>query len=195
MLDNIIELLAELLIENDEEKILDRDIIIFGLSSVIELSINILTTFLLGYLFGALLESIVFLLSLSFLRSYTGGYHCKKSFSCYCVSSGTVILSLTIHKFFSTSYLLVLGLSGLLISIPLILIFAPMPSFNKPIDKIEQIYYRKKAISHLCIECILSIVLWILGLYGYAFMICFGIIVTGTAIFIQILTSYHPFSS
>ena len=46
----------------------DNNVIVYGLSAGIEPVFNIITKILLGFLFGLVLESLVFLLSFSVLR-------------------------------------------------------------------------------------------------------------------------------
>ena len=70
--------LADLLVENGTSDSEYRDIIAYGLSMAIEYAFNIATTITLGVLFNRVLESLVFLCAFSFLRTYAGGYHCKK---------------------------------------------------------------------------------------------------------------------
>lgn len=86
------EKLADVLVKNDLTKGQDKDVLVYGLSVGTEIAFNIITTVVLGFMFGLELESLVFLGSFSFIRTYAGGYHCKKAMNCYLMSSAVIIL-------------------------------------------------------------------------------------------------------
>ncbi|NCC15451.1 MAG: hypothetical protein EOM28_03765 [Clostridia bacterium] len=177
--------LADVLIKNEIAKGQNKDVIVFGLSTGIELAFNIITTVVLGIMFGLVLESLIFLGSFSFIRTYAGGYHCEKAINCYIMSSAIVVLVLFVVKFTPRDYILILSIVLLVVSVPILLKIAPIEASNKPLDKDEFSYFRKKTILHLCIEAILILGLFVLSLYKFAFLICLGLGISGGLIFMQ----------
>ena len=180
-----IEKLAVFLMKNENNPKIDKEIIVYGLSSAIQHGLSIITTLVIGLLFGLALESIVFLISFSFIRSYAGGYHCEKAINCYLMSSGLIALILAIVRFTASEYMLIASMIILLISVPVILKLAPIGATNKPLDEVEQKYYRKKTIIHLCIECAIIFILFIVELHSFAFIVCLGIMVSAKVVFLQ----------
>ncbi len=55
----------------------NRETINYGLSTGIELILNLITTLAIGLILDMVLESVVFVLSFAFIRMYAGGYHLK----------------------------------------------------------------------------------------------------------------------
>jgi accessory gene regulator B len=177
--------LADVLPESGKCENEDREIIIYGLSSAIELGVNIITTIILGFLFGLILESLIFLISFSFLRTYAGGYHCQKAINCYLMSSGIVALVLAIIKFTPIECMIIIGVAMLLVSVPILLKLAPVGTPSKPLDVDERKHNRKKTINHLFIECVVIPFLFFVGLHSFAFLICLGIMLSSWLVFIE----------
>lgn len=174
--------LVDMFIEKEICKNEDKEIIIHGLTSGIELIFNILTTIILGFIFGLVIESLVFLISFSFIRTYSGGYHCKSAINCYLFSSMVVVLVLFIVKSTDIEYILIISMIMLLISIPIIFNFAPVETATKPLDDIERKYFRNKVILHLCIELIVLTILLLFKLYILEYIVCLGIMVSAILI-------------
>ena len=172
------EKLANMLIEKEISKDEDKEIIIYGLSTGIELLFNIITTLALGFIWGLVFESILFLFSFSLIRTYAGGYHCQKAINCYFFSSGIVILVLAIVKFTPSKYILKISIFILLISVPVILKLAPVETPTKLLDEMEKKYFRKKTVLHLSVESIVITILYISKLTSFAYLICLGIMVS-----------------
>jgi accessory gene regulator B len=55
----------------------NRETINYGLSTGIELILNLITTLAIGLILDMVLESVVFVLSFAFIRMYADGYHLK----------------------------------------------------------------------------------------------------------------------
>lgn len=179
------QIFTDLLIEKEICKNEDREIIIHGLTAGTELILSILTTVLLGLIFDLVVESIVFLISFSFIRMYAGGYHCKKASSCYIMSSATVVLAMIIVNITPTWYMLPISLLILLVSIPIVLKLAPVSATNKPLDEVDKQHFRKIAIRNLVVECLIIVTLIITGLDTFAFVMSLGIMTTAVVVVLQ----------
>ncbi len=185
MLIKQIEKITDVMIKEGISKCDDKEVIIYGLCTGIEIFFNIITTIVLGSLFGLIFESLVFLISFSIIRTYAGGYHCQKAVNCYFFSSGIVVLVLSIIKFIPKEYTLIVSTVLLLFSIPTLLKIAPVETLNKPLDEKERKHYHQKTSMYLSIEFIIFIVLLLIELHNFAFTICLGIVVSALLAFLQ----------
>jgi len=181
--------IADVLIEKGISKSVDKAVVVYGLSVGVELICNIITTLCLGFLFGLILESVVFLISFSFIRTYVGGYHCQKAINCYLMSNGIVGLILAIIKLMPNKEIIPVYIVLLIISIIIILKFAPVETITKTLDEKEQRHYYKKTVLHLGIECGVISILFLLGAHSLAFIVCLGIMVSAGLVFFQICYS------
>ena len=176
---------VDILIKKNIVKNEDKDIIIYGLSVGNELFINVATTIILGVIFDLILESIVFLLAFACIRTYAGGYHCKKALNCYFMSSGILVLVLLITKYIPKECIFIISIILLIVSVPYIIKFAPMGIDNKPLDHMEHIYFRKKVYLHLYIEVFVITILFLVSLEKFAFLVSLAIFISGALLFMQ----------
>ena len=177
MLSKQIEKFADVIVENKLSKTQDKEIIIYGLTTGLELLFNIFTTIILGFVFGLVLESLVFLISFSLIRTYAGGYHCIKAVNCYLFSSTIVILVLSIVKFTPNEYIFTISIVSLLFSIPILLKFMPVDTKTKSLDDEEKKYFRKKAVVNLIVETCIIVVSFYFKQYNWGYIFCLSIIV------------------
>ena len=126
--------LEELLIEKEISKSEDKDLIVYGLCTGIEVCFNIITTIVLGFLFEMVIESLVFFLSFSLIRTNAGGYHCQKAINCYLLSSGIVTLVLAMVRFTPKEFTHIVGVIILIISILILIRLAPVGTLTKPLE-------------------------------------------------------------
>lgn len=173
-----IEQLADVIIENKLSKTNDREIIIYGLTTGIEIIFNIFTTMILGFIFGLVFESLVFLIAFSMIRTYAGGYHCVKAINCYLFSSTIVILVLSIVKFTPDKYVFIISVILLILSLPILLKFMPVDTKTKSLDVDEKKYFRKKAVTNLLIEIVIIIALFYISKYSLGYVVSLSIMVT-----------------
>lgn len=184
MLSNQMTQIAVGMVNKEIIRAEDKEIVAHGLKAGVQLLFNILTTIIMGLVFGLAFESLIFLISFSLIRTYTGGYHCKKAINCYFFSSGIVIMVLTVAKFTPTRFIPVISLLMLLLSLLILLKLAPVETSTKPIDEVEKNVFRKKAIIHLIIECAVITILFALSLHSFYYIVCLGISVSGFLVFI-----------
>lgn len=184
MLNRGIGNLADLLMENQTNPNVDKDIIVYGLNSAIQQGISMITAILLGWLFGLTLEVIVFMVSFTLIRTYAGGYHCKKAVNCYIASSGVIVGVLAIVKFIPSVFVLGICFTVLALSISILYKIPPVETSTKPLDEIEKKYYQKKKLIYLLVETVVIFFLLSINLYSFALIICLGILVSLVVVFI-----------
>ncbi len=170
--------LTDFLVEKELCKVEDKELVVHGLCGGIELIFNIITTFVLGMAFGMVIKSFVFLIFYSFIRTYAGGYHCKKALHCYCVSSFVVVAVLIAVRVTPVFYMVRINFAMLLISIPVILKFAPVGTPTKMLEAEETEYFRKKVRRNLLVECVAIAILLYFEMYDYAYVVGLGVFVS-----------------
>lgn len=120
----------------------DREIYVYGLTQLFRTLLNLFTTVIIGFCMGMLLESIVFVICLMFIRSYSGGYHSNSPLRCYIISVIAVIMALgSIKLSVWNEYSSVLVM---VISNGILLLYAPIGHRNKQLEDIEVLVYKRR---------------------------------------------------
>ena len=140
------EALSEKIITNmikSGESIEDcREVYVYGLTQLFRTLLNLFTTVIIGFCMGMLLESIVFVICLMFIRSYSGGYHSNSPLRCYIISVIAVIMALgsiklSVWNEYSSVLVMVIW-NGIL------LLYAPIGHRNKQLEDIEVLVYKRR---------------------------------------------------
>lgn len=161
------------LVANDIIKEQEKEIYSYGLYQGLLIVINILTTIAIGFLFAMVVESVLFMVAYIPLRSYGGGYHAKTQLRCYFVSIILIILSLSLLKFITIRWIIILGVSG--VSGGIVYLLAPVEDKNKPLDQMEYTIYEKKSRSILLVEMLAILLLYLLGFKKISLVISISI--------------------
>ncbi|MGP1433628.1 MAG: accessory gene regulator ArgB-like protein [Peptoanaerobacter stomatis] len=140
------EALSEKIITNiikSGESIEDcREVYVYGLTQLFRTLLNLFTTVIIGFCMGMLSESIVFVICLMLIRSYSGGYHSDSPIRCYLISVIAVIMALgSIKLSVWNEYSSVLVM---VISNGILLLYAPIGHRNKPLEDIEVLVYKRR---------------------------------------------------
>lgn len=72
----------------------DIDIYAYACEAVLALLVNILVCLVIAFLFGRVMEGLVFISGFALLRRYTGGYHAKSHFACIMIFSIVVVCAM-----------------------------------------------------------------------------------------------------
>lgn len=116
---------------------------IYGLEITISVLTSYLSVLIIGLFMGMVWESLVFLFLFVLLRRFAGGFHFSSQIACYtftCIISATVLLVIKCvvgNVIIYSSIMLVSSLT--------LLILSPVPSIEKPLDRVEKIVYRRIA--------------------------------------------------
>ena len=134
----------------------DKELYAYGFDMLLTVSLNIISTIIIGLLFGMVFESIAFLVAYIPLRSYAGGYHARTPLRCYIISLLLIVLILLTLRLIRESVLALFVLStiGTIICVTI----SPVEDVNKPLDEAEIKVYRKKAMIILAAEIIILII-------------------------------------
>jgi len=121
----------------------DKVLYVYGLKQGLLIVANMLTIVSIGYLFGLVWQSIVFMAAYFPLRSFAGGYHVRTPLRCYWLSILLVVVEFgAIRYFYWTETLMFMML---LLSGSIIFFYSPTEDSNKPLDTVEVVVYKKRA--------------------------------------------------
>ncbi|MDE5780575.1 MAG: accessory gene regulator B family protein [Lachnospiraceae bacterium] len=177
MFKNISEKITNQLLRTDVIEYDDFEIYQFGLEQLLSTGLNILTTIILGIVVGEFWKGILFVFAFMMLRTYAGGYHSSTTLRCYLLTVSIIAAVLSVIKYVRIDSFICIGL--LIISSVIILVLTPVESKNKPLDSIECVVYRRKAVIIWCIETMCTIVFMAIGFKEAAISIIMGFIVLG----------------
>lgn len=165
----------------------NKEIYMYGLECYILKIIHIGIFLSIGLLTDTFLNTIIFLIAYSLLRTYAGGYHANSLRKCFLFS---IIISITVVL---TSYFLarievpnIYNISLLIISLFVVGKFAPADTEKKRHDLLEKKVYKRKVNVILIICILLIIVSRLIKLYWVADAITLGIVIEAVMIIIQL---------
>lgn len=154
--NNIVEWMLNNQIIEENKSVICR----WGISHILDTLFNIITFLFIGLLFKMPIETVVFTIGYIPLRIYSGGYHAKTPFRCWCVSNMLLVISLLIvqnaEKYFNVFCILSL------ISVAILIILMPVEDLHKPLDQNERKKYKKYGIMILAVEVCASVVLFLM---------------------------------
>ena len=131
------------------------EVYMYGVEQILINLFNILTALTIGFLFGEILVSVVYVIAFASLRLYAGGYHASTPMRCYALTVASIIVVLLAVKYVSFSVFCLISL--FIMSSNVILLLAPVDTMNKRLDEVEHIHYRKRAIIVWAVECLIAI--------------------------------------
>lgn len=140
----------------------DKELYSYGLCQGMIMIANMLTTLVIGLVFGMLWQSVIFTIAYMPLRSYAGGYHARTQFLCNIFSVLLTIAVLLLIKYIPWTNWLCIIITFL--SVALIAFLAPVEDQNKPLDSVEIRVYKKRTLCILIAETAAIIILLLFSL-------------------------------
>ena len=131
----------------------------YGFQTMISTAVYLLICFIVAFLFNSVIETIFFLIGFVLVRRICGGYHAPSYISCHILFEFVHIIFLVLHKCIPNEYYKIGFILLNLISILIILFFAPVDHANKRFTPGEQKYFRKKSIFHAVFLFVITFVL------------------------------------
>lgn len=129
----------------------NKEIYLYGIRQALRSLVNLLTTVIIGGLFGMIWESLLFMFLYIPLRSYAGGYHARTPIKCFFFS--IVMMSIVLWVIGYWEYLKLICACQSIVALILIFFLAPIEDVNKPLDEIEIDVYRRRARRIALLEC------------------------------------------
>lgn len=167
--------LTNILVKREIIKQEDYEVYQFGIECFIVKAFHIISYLTLGAIFHKLWEVLIFLITFIPLRVYAGGYHAKTPLRCYIISCSAVFTAICVMQnvpSFVMPYGIVLAVAASLI----LLFIIPVEAGNKPLDDIEAVYYKKKAVIMLVSVLGLATVFKLASLNYISFIISLSLV-------------------
>lgn len=185
MMSGVIEKFGELLVQNKVISVEEKELFIFGLQQGLIMILNVISSIIVGYLFGMVWQSIVFLAMYIPLRSYVGGYHARTQLRCYLFSMVLISLVLWGIKLIPWTSFICMVVS--MVMGVIIFLFAPRADENKPLDEIETVVFRKRARGIYLVQELLLVIFLIFGWIDIAACFTMTFVAMAFMIFLDIL--------
>lgn len=156
---------AKLFLNVNEDQ---EQIIVYGAINLFQMLFAILWVIIAGLLFGVFYEALIFSISASILRKYSGGVHASSPSRCVIIGTFSAVLAgiLINNIFYTINSITVAVISGAIIIFAFITVFrnAPVDSIKKPIKNIEtRRQFKRKSIFVIFIFSFMIIILFILN--------------------------------
>lgn len=137
-------------------------IYIYGVEITISSIIGFIITAVIGLLFNAFIQTMIYYAVFVILRSMTGGYHASSYFKCNFIFSLITIFVIVFSKAASEVHTTIGTLTMLFLSAAAIFIWlAPIENPNKPIEKKKRPYLKMAAVITSVFLYVVSILLYI----------------------------------
>lgn len=156
---------AKLFLNVNEEQ---EQIIVYGAINLFQMLFAILWVIIAGLLFGVFYEALIFSITASILRKYSGGVHASSPSRCVIIGTFSAALAgiLINNIFYTINSITVAVISGAIIIFAFITVFrnAPVDSIKKPIKNIEtRRQFKRKSIFTIFIFLFIIIILFMLN--------------------------------
>ena len=152
------------MIQNDDEEI---EIHKYGLEITLIDWISNLLLMVVSALIGDILYAVVHIVFFSPIRIYGGGYHTNTHLGCMLLTLVNFLAIRALAWFIQYPPLVMLLLPLLLTNVAVVLL-APVPHPNNPQGSAAISTMRRKCIHATLILTVISIVLFMIGFYGYS---------------------------
>lgn len=141
---------------------MNEEMYIYGVKTVFVLLLNIISLMAISILMNMAAEGIIYILSLMFLRSYTGGCHINSNTGCYIMSCISIVIALLLCKMGVFENFIIDIALGMAADI-LIYLYSPMEHANRLLNKAERRIFRRNSIYVFAVEVVFGFISGIMG--------------------------------
>lgn len=161
-IDKVSEKIVSMLFSDNEKY--PKEVYVYGLNLILSSTITTVLLLIVGLSIGYLIETVLFIISFSFLRIFTGGLHSKSYIMCNIYTIVLFLCTISVYIFFN-DYCGELTVYGpiLLISILLIKKTAPIENEKKPMRKELYLFLKRKSLTVILTESIILLIANLLG--------------------------------
>jgi len=119
------------------------DVYLYGFQSFLEILLNVICSIFIALFLHMEIECILFFLFFIPLRSYNGGFHLENYYACLFFSCLTLVCILLIVKYYCFNIIATFIL--FFVSMVLSKLLGAVNHPNRPVNKEENIFFRKKS--------------------------------------------------
>ncbi len=182
--------IVDQIIKNSNYTAADKVILLYGLTSLLKLAAFIITVLLFGLFVGLVIEVLLFIITFSLLRTYTGGFHLDNEIYCYLFSCSISFFALLLIKYIDYNMTIFVIVIVLLNSVPIVVLFSPIEAQNKSLNEKEKIIYRRKARVYLFWIVGFIFLFIFLSLYRQAVTVAMGLQLVSFMMMFNVLNKY-----
>ena len=168
----------------------DRDIYEYGIIIALSTVINIIITLGVGIIASIPLQLIIYIIPFILLRSSIGGYHAETFWGCVAVSSFLVVAVVILVKCIPITIAPVLTFVFSVISVGVIVLFAPVINSSKKADSEYIRKLKRRSISFAVLGVIIEMGLFFLHKGDFAFCISIGMLSASVTLLPSLLKRY-----
>jgi len=170
---------AKFLVRQGGGDVANLDIYEYGIVVALSFLVNAAVAVLVGIVFSALVDLLVFFLPFAVHRSLSGGYHADTWWGCLLMSSIVIAITLLLIKSQASAYTLQISIALLLFSCVSTFIFAPIENPNNPLTAKGKVKFRK--CSRLCtlLFVTLGAMLFVAGMESHSFSVALALGISG----------------
>ena len=133
----------------------DKEVVEFGIESLIGNLLGFMMTLGVGFLFKQFVDALILWIMLFPLRKTVGGYHASSRCSCFFSSLAMLILSAAIFTRYGDGIMIYVICS--IITSSMVWLFAPVENFSKKLDQVEYKVYKVRSRKIVIVEvCMLA---------------------------------------
>ena len=163
---------------------INREVINYGAKTQLLFIGECCLSITIAILINKTLNSVIFILTFTYLRSVCGGYHCKGYLSCTCLYVFIVISSIVICPHMDRLISIFLAI----ISWFLLFVISPVQNENNRLTSVESSKYKKIAqIRLFSVGCLFTL-LYFLNFDIYAYLISLDLLWLSFLCFVQLLS-------
>lgn len=185
MFTHLSDMITNLFVKSSVIQEEDKDLYQYGVEQICNIILNILTTVIIGALYGMIPEILIFMFAYIPLRIYAGGFHAKTPFRCYLCSVAITVIALSVMKFVEIPYFICIIAAA--VSSTVILKATPIEDKNKPLDSTEKAVFRKCTVFVWLAEIILLLLFSILKLDLFVVPISLSMLLEGVMVVLGII--------
>lgn len=137
----IVGRLIEKSIINDTE----RELYTYGLFMLLSQTLYFILAVIIGVFLNIVFESVVFYVAFLFIRTSAGGVHASSELKCEVATTLSLFLCLGVVKLCDQYNLKTVIIILTIVAAVFIAILCPLDTPEKPLNKKEKIYFRKKS--------------------------------------------------
>lgn len=153
-------LLRKKTIRNEE-----KDIYVYGVELIISSIINLLICLIISLLFEDFANGLVFFISFSSLRRFTGGFHSKSFLRCNIIFAVIVVIALSINRYLSDVFgYAVFSVLLTVFTLLIIVLFSPVYNDNKKLTEQERKQFLLKSVLAYLIHILIYYLFLIFGI-------------------------------
>lgn len=163
LLNSLSEKIADFLFSDSSDYPLE--VYVYGIKLLVSSLIGMCAISAIGLFTGYFPQAIIYIVALSLIKSFAGGYHADTYLKCNVLSVLSFLFALIMHfplLIMSTSEILITAVLIFCVTLLTIILFSPVEHPNKKIEQGDKKKYKLISIVMLCAEIAVSICFYII---------------------------------